>query len=159
MPPLWCVKHTPAVFHCPPYKSKPHRHFFVMKSARLLTCCRCHTLVSICSACDRGNRYCGPICTRNARKVSVDRANRKYRSSIKGRLANAARQARYRARQKIVTHQGSRLVRSRDLLQAPLQPSGCPTVYRFQHGITCCICSVLCDPFVRSGPIRYAKRD
>ncbi len=76
-------------------------------SARLFHCARCHCQVIVCRRCDRGNVYCFNGCAREARKASQRDATIRYRRSHRGRLANAARQRRYRARQQKVTHQGS----------------------------------------------------
>jgi len=58
----------------------------------------------LCSACDRGRRYCGAVCSRRARTESMREAGRRYQRTRDGRLAHAARQAAWRQRQK-VTHQ------------------------------------------------------
>ena len=76
-------------------------------SARLFHCARCHDQVVICRHCDRGNVYCFKGCAAAARKRSLRDAAARYRRSHRGRIANAARQRRYRARQQKVTHQGS----------------------------------------------------
>jgi len=76
-------------------------------SARLFHCARCHCQVIVCRRCDRGNVYCFDGCAGVARTASLRAANVRYRRSHRGRLANAARQRRYRARQQKVTHQGS----------------------------------------------------
>lgn len=76
-------------------------------SARLFHCARCHCQVIICRRCDRGNVYCFKGCAGEARKRCLRDANARYRRSHRGRLANAARQRRYRARQQKVTYQGS----------------------------------------------------
>ncbi|WPL10374.1 hypothetical protein Thiosp_03859 [Thiorhodovibrio litoralis] len=77
-------------------------------SARLFLCARCRQQVVLCSRCDRGNRYCGPTCAQRARHDAQRAAARRYQSSRRGRHTHAARQARYRRRQREkVTHQGS----------------------------------------------------
>ena len=80
---------------------------------RLFTCVRCHALVSICSACDRGQWYCGLDCSRQNRLEGVRAAGRRYQASRPGRHRHADRQARYRQRKRgepspeKVTHQGT----------------------------------------------------
>jgi hypothetical protein len=76
-------------------------------TCRMYTCANCHGLCFVCSVCDRGWRYCRE-CSAFRRMESVLRAGRTYQRSLEGRLAHAARQARYRARSaRIVTHQCS----------------------------------------------------
>lgn len=81
------------------------------KTARLFCCARCFQLVAICSPCDRGNIYCGSICSGRSRALNHRIANQKYQHSLKGRLKHAQRQQRYRERQKAtaknVTDHGS----------------------------------------------------
>ena len=74
---------------------------------RLFLCALCRCAVIICSPCDRGQRYCGATCSRQARSCAQRAASKRYQNSRKGRLAHARRQAQWRARKKIVTHQGS----------------------------------------------------
>ena len=120
-------------------------------SSRLYHCCRCQAQVIICSRCDRGQRYCAGSCSHEARSASLKRASKNYQSSRSGRFNNAARQRRYRARQKQkVTHQGSPVLRTRDLLKNkatrsashPKQGQSCTTI-RCHH------CGVVCGPFLR----------
>ncbi|GAC27423.1 hypothetical protein GPAL_0543 [Glaciecola pallidula DSM 14239 = ACAM 615] len=77
-------------------------------SLRLFYCSRCYSNTVICSSCDRGNIYCHSACSYFARKITLQRASRKYQATRIGRLNNATRQQRFRTRQKQkVTHQGS----------------------------------------------------
>ena len=89
-------------------------------SARLLNCARCQRMVVICRNCDRGNLYCGPICSKLTRHCSLQASNKRYQSSRKGRLKHAARQKRYRERRlstdKKVTDQTSQRRKFNDLL-------------------------------------------
>ena len=68
-------------------------------SARRFHCARCHCPVILCRACDRGHVYCTNGCAQQARKDSLQRAGARYRASRRGRLNNALRQRRFRARQ------------------------------------------------------------
>lgn len=62
----------------------------------------------VCQKCDRGQRYCSPECSAQARAQSLREAGRRYRRTPNGRQAAARRQRRHRARKKAdVTHQGS----------------------------------------------------
>jgi hypothetical protein len=82
-------------------------------SFRLFYCSRCHLKTVICSRCDRGNIYCRRACGYFARKITLQRAAKKYQATRIGRLNNATRQRRFRTRQKQkVTHQGSNTLSS-----------------------------------------------
>ena len=76
-------------------------------AARLFVCLRCRAQVLVCSHCDRGQIYCAGACAQEARQRSRQAAGKRYQATYRGRLNHAARAGRYRARQKIVTHQGS----------------------------------------------------
>ena len=80
-------------------------------STRLFQCLRCRRQVMVCQQCDHGQRYCAEGCRQAARKSTRQRANKKYQNSRQGRFNNAARQKRFRQRQKEkankVTYQGS----------------------------------------------------
>jgi hypothetical protein len=76
-------------------------------SLRRFLCARCRAQVDVCRYCDRGQRYCAGSCAQETRLESQRAAGRLYQSSHRGRRNHAARTARYRARQKIVTHQSS----------------------------------------------------
>jgi hypothetical protein len=82
-------------------------------SFRLFYCSRCHLKTVICSRCDRGNIYCRPACGYFSRKITLQRAAKKYQATRIGRQNNATRQQRFRTRQKQkVTHQGSNTLSS-----------------------------------------------
>lgn len=65
---------------------------------RLKGCLRCDGLFGLCRSCDRGQRYCGEACRRQARLEQHRRANRRHQSSVEGRLDHRDRQRAYRAR-------------------------------------------------------------
>jgi hypothetical protein len=77
-------------------------------------------MVVICRSCDRGNVYCGSVCSKLARYCSLQASNNRYQSSRKGRLKHAARQKRYREHRlsicKKVTDQTSQKKHFNDLL-------------------------------------------
>ena len=127
-------------------------------SARLFNCARCHSLVTICRHCDRGNRYCGAVCAGEARKESQRRSRSSYQSSRRGRTAIAERQKRFRQRQrKKVTHQGSAPDTPDDLLSVePGKPETCRPVEKaaFEADIYCHFCHRRCDPFLRNRFVR-----
>jgi len=124
----------------------------MQNSSRLYHCCRCHAQVVVCSHCDRGQRYCAGGCSQEARKASVKRAGEKYRSGRPGRINNAARQQRFRQRQREkVTHHRSLAIMLRDLLQT-LPDRQTTDDVPAQSGATlhCHHCGVACGPFLRS---------
>ena len=62
-------------------------------------CCQgCQRWFCLCSACDRGQRYCSEECSGRARHRSLRAAGAKYQRSANGRARHAERQRRYRAR-------------------------------------------------------------
>ena len=69
----------------------------------------CNILFFICSHCDRGQRYCGRICSAVARVRQRREANRRHQCSAEGQLDHRDRQREYRQRQTQtrVTDQGS----------------------------------------------------
>ena len=77
------------------------------KSARKYNCVRCHAQIIICSACDRGNIYCGSICSQQARVQNHQISNQLYQKSLKGRLKHAERQRGYRAQRERKKSDGS----------------------------------------------------
>jgi hypothetical protein len=77
----------------------------------------CRNLFTLCSDCDRGNQYCSSVCSNEARRISLRLAGVRHQRSPEGARDHADRQARFRERQKIVTHQGS--AQSPLLLQLP----------------------------------------
>jgi len=79
------------------------------QTSRLFFCSRCLRQSIICTYCDHGQRYCSTQCSKKARLVSLRRSGKKYQTSHQGRIKNAARQSRFRERQKqIVTHHPSK---------------------------------------------------
>ena len=93
------------------------------RPARLFLCARCRTQVLLCSHCDRGQRYCTPACSRQAREAAQRAAARRYQRSRPGRMAHAARMRRWRSHRlasrasaNSVTHQGSQV----EVAAAPL---------------------------------------
>ena len=129
-------------------------------SARLFHCARCHDQVVICRHCDRGNVYCFKGCAAAARKRSLRDAAARYRRSHRGRIANAARQRRYRARQQKVTHQGSdpaddiaSLPRTatKPVREQPISRDITPEPTRC-HRCSCSVSVYLRQRFLHSGP-------
>ncbi len=131
----------------------------MQSSARLYSCCRCQAQVIICSQCDRGHRYCTGQCAADARSASLKRASEKYRSTRSGRINNAARQKCYRERQKqIVTHQGSPLVASHDVLKAKFHwPEKVEKYDQNGRHLICHHCGAVCEPFLRQDFLHQSR--
>lgn len=125
---------------------QPSSAFLLMcQSARLFQCALCHRQTLICSHCDRCHRYCSPACSAKARRKSLQRANRKYACSRKGRFNNAQRQK--------VTDQGSppipRPVSLRPWVSTLVLHAFFPAVTRSLSRL-CPFCFRQISPFVRS---------
>jgi hypothetical protein len=117
--------------------------------ARLFHCARCRAQVLICSRCDRGNLYCGPICAQQARRESLRAAGRRYQRSRRGRLCHAERQRRYRRRPHNVTHQGSAAASPHDSLGPESRTVRGHNGARPPIGPRCHCCHRPCSGFVR----------
>ena len=102
--------HCPDIYYCSKDSVCPvpsaQRGMVIQASYRLFNCARCHRQVRICSHCDRGNRYCSPQCSYQARRDSLCRAGASYQQTEQGRINHAARQQNYLIRK--MTHQCSR---------------------------------------------------
>ena len=121
-------------------------------TARLFTCARCRCQVVICSRCDRGNIYCGPQCSHEARRASVNAAGRRYQGTRRGRHTHAARQRRYRSRREKVTHQGSPCPAPSASLATDSEGSvgwSAPVVKEEDACFRCSFCGGRCSAFVR----------
>jgi hypothetical protein len=66
---------------------------------RLALCERCRIQLRLCGRCDRGQRLCGD-CRPLRRRESLRRAGAAYRVKLRAHRLHAARQARYRDRQR-----------------------------------------------------------
>ena len=86
------------------------------QSSRLFNCECCHAQTVVRSDCDRGQIYCGKMCSQTARAQSHRLANKRYQASFKGRMNHALRQRRYRESKIKVTDQGSLLEGENDVL-------------------------------------------
>ena len=128
-------------------------------SARLYFCSRCQAQVIICSRCDRGHRYCAGGCAADARSASLKRASEKYQSTRAGRFNNAARQQRYRQRQQQkVTHQGSLLVTSHDVLKTKSHWPEKVKKHDQNGGVLFCHhCGAVCEPFLRQDYLHQSR--
>lgn len=134
-------------------------------TGRLYLCARCYAQVVICSACDRGQIYCGAQCSGAARRERQREAGRRYQQSRQGRHAHAGRSRRYRQRgEQIVTHQGSATPVADDLLAAmPLRVLAHETSEVEEKGCApaapvCCCCGRPCAGAVRLDFLATAVR-
>ena len=126
----------------------------MLPSVRHYICARCRRQVFICRHCDRGNHYCAGACAVEARRESLRQAGSRYRATPQGRHHNAARQQRFRDRQKEkVTHQGSLALRTPVLL-LPARNAGERGPDRegdaARSGIFCHFCHGQCDSYLRN---------
>ena len=151
------------------------------RPARLFLCARCRVQVVLCSRCDRGNRYCGRACWRQARDAARREAARRYQRSRRGRMAHSARSRRWRLRhggggggggggEHNVTHQGSQ----RAVAAAPLvawthdtassglddsaaAPAPVPQPPASAAPWTCRRCGALQPAWLRQGFLRHGR--
>lgn len=129
-------------------------------SARTFVCLRCHERVFICTHCDRGQIYCVGGCAQTARRVAQREAGRRYQRSRDGRFAHAERNKRYRARRKIVTHQGSPPTPSDGLVEPDrtVVASGPRLPTSVDEAFHCHWCGRPCSAFVRQRALRNRRR-
>ena len=122
-------------------------------TCRLYLCGCCRKLVIICSHCDRGHIYCSEGCSKTARLKSKREANRRYQKTRQGRFNHAERARRYRCRQQKVTHQGSTLSTSNDVLIADSVSTREATIPAWTSATSgdlhCHFCGRRCSGFVR----------
>jgi len=144
------------------------------RPARLFLCARCRTQVLLCSHCDRGQRYCTPACSRQAREAAQRAAARRYQRSRRGRMAHAARTRRWRSRRlasrasaNSVTHQGSQAevaaaplaAWTHDTASSPLVAAAAPLHDAIEASAApCCArCSAPLGVWVRQGFLRRGR--
>ena len=141
---------------CRPWvRGEPHMN----DTARLYSCLRCNSQVTICRHCDRGNIYCKK-CAPKAGQDARDRAATRYQASYRGRSNHAARQRRYREslKQK-VTHKGSIRLSIHDLLinkRKTVKPPPILPDTNISDAICCHWCHRLCSPFLRRNSLLNA---
>ena len=142
---------------------------------RLFNCPQCYRQVVLCPRCDRGNHYCSRECSESARREAQRLAGQRYQDSLPGRRTHAARQRRYRDRQRCealqdgvcgrkVTHHPLTRERRRPVVPRrpgtrrgtrPFGDEEPPRVFR------CSICGRFCAVFVHPGlrPVRHSARE
>jgi hypothetical protein len=130
------------------------------QTGRMYLCARCRAQVVVCRRCDRGQIYCDRRCAAQSRGAAQRAAGQRYQTSRRGRFAHAARARRYRARCKIVTHQGSVLVPPDDLLSlkamVPIKVMGDRSVPD-PTARYCTRCIARCSGAVRLGFLRHHR--
>ena len=121
---------------------------------RHYNCLNCNSQIILCRYCDRGNIYCkqcAPIMYLKTRQ----RANKRYQSSYQGRINHAARQKRYRERERLkhkVTYQGSKMISLCDLLikkRKDVIINFKPVKKRTIKDVFCHCCGKSCSGFIR----------
>lgn len=122
---------------------------------RRFLCARCRVPALVCGHCDRGQRYCSADCSRLARSCAQRAAAKRYQNSRKGRHAHARRQGQWRARQQMVTHQGSPPPTCTDVLPADEATAQQPGV---NQSCQCHFCGRSVSAFVRLGFLGYRFR-
>ena len=141
---------------------------------RLFACVRCRRLVAICSVCDRGQWYCGRMCSQQSRREKMRAAGRRYQATRRGRHRHATRQARYRHRRRDaqhgvaaekVTHQATPgnwstvTLRATTTVPGPLARCSASEVWRERRSaVICDFCGALCAPYARFEPLRRRRR-
>lgn len=137
--------------------------------SRRVVCSSCRAVFFVCSWCDRGNRYCGVVCSTASRRQSVRCAGRRYQRSPEGRRRHRHRQNRYRLRQAVarnVTHQGTReeVVSERvsgcdtETPSSSVCAASAPPPPSIPRRHVCVICGSPCRPFVRVDFLRRRRR-
>lgn len=143
----------------------------VVAAGRMFLCARCREPVVLCSRCDRGQRYCGQVCSRAARKDFQRDAGRRYQSGSAGRVKHAERSRRWRERQEEQCaggSEGSGTVTHHGLLQgltgAPgLSSDTKDSAVPINPGATaqaqwlCPQCAAALQPWVRQGFLRRRR--
>ena len=142
-------------------RQSPKKLFSMSKPSeanRLFNCVACHKLRFICSKCDRGNIYCA-TCAPERRLQARRRASARYQATIRGKRMHADRQRKYRERLKMqkVTHNGSKQLYRRALLErARKQPLNVPPSDREidSKNRFCCYCGKAPSRFLRSDTLK-----
>jgi hypothetical protein len=144
------------------------------ESIRRFLCAGCRAVAYLCTACDRGQRYCSDVCAHEARRRAQRESDRRYQSGERGRLKHAERARRYRERRRSVTDQGPVSSPEQDL-RSTSAPSTVPTLSPREETATtrareaisdekahvgkfsCQFCRRWCDPWIRHAPLRRRR--
>ena len=126
------------------------------QSSRIYSCTFCLKQVVICSHCDRGNIYCGPICAGTARQKYCKTSNKRYQQTQQGKFNNALRQKRFRERKnKKVTDHGSQNTPQHVLLSKVKNNAIKNVIKQNTNDIRCCICNNIVSDWLRYDFLRY----
>jgi hypothetical protein len=146
----------------------------VQETIRRFLCAGCRVVAYLCTACDRGQRYCSDGCTRGSRRRSQRESDRRYQSSERGRLKHAERARRYRQRCRSVTEQSSVVSLEQDVrstsaaseVSTPSSAEGTATTLASESStdeiahfrqVNCHFCRRWCDQWIRYAPLRLRR--
>jgi hypothetical protein len=155
-------------------RSSAERCPAVQETIRRFLCAGCRVVAYICTACDRGQRYCSDGCARGARRRSQRESDRRYQCSERGRLKHADRARRYRQRRRSVTEhsgvvsleQDVRSTSATDEESAPslaaetaTTPASERSTDEIVHSrqLDCHFCRRWCDQWIRHAPLRLRR--
>ena len=125
-------------------------------TSRLYSCALCHAQAVICTYCDRGNIYCSKKCSQAARIKSCREAETRYQLTPGGRHKHAARQKRYRMRQREkVTDHSSAITTPHGLLEEVKNETMEVSVTHISTQKRCCVCKKQVSPWLRTSFLRY----
>jgi len=125
-------------------------------TSRLYSCALCHAQAVICTYCDRGQIYCSKTCAKSARLKSCREAETRYQLTPGGKRKHAARQKRYRMRQKEkVTDHSSTITTHRGLLEEVKNKTAEVDVTHISTQKRCCVCKKSASHWLRTSFLRY----
>ena len=122
-------------------------------SLRPRQCCEpsCGAMFSVCTSCDRGQRYCSEACRTLRRQQQLRAAGKRYQASEAGRRAHCHRQQAYSERNRVrvapMTHQAL----------APIMTSRVPIQVRVTACAICGVSSHWLNPFYLLVPPRRIR--
>lgn len=127
--------------------------------SRLFICALCLAQCVICSPCDHGQIYCGPVCSHSSRQKSCKEAEQRYQKTLRGKMKHALRQRRYRARlREKVTDQGSKPAHQHALLIS-VEKRAEKAVDGHESGrLKCCCCQAILSNWLRTGFLQQSMR-
>jgi hypothetical protein len=122
-------------------------------SFRSFRCGTCLQEALICSRCDRGNRYCSPACSKEARRKQCRAARHRYQSSQRGAEKHRQHQRAYEKRRlqkdsqkSLMDHSSLRAPTSSHSLDVTQEPTK-----------RCCMCSAISNGVTRIGWLRSVQ--
>ena len=116
----------------------------------------CHAQAVICTYCDRGQIYCSKACSQAARIKSCREAETRYQLTTGGKHKHAARQKRYRMRQKEkVTDHSSVITAHHGLLDSVKNKTLEVAMTHISMKKNCCVCNKSVSHWLRTGFLRY----